>query len=187
MSQRFAILDQENKTVMSVFQWDGISTWITPQGMQALMIPQNSPVQVGWRYLPETNSFLKTVDSPSENVRKLAKIDFMRLFTTDEMVRYKLLRMQINALTAADYAAAMAGDAVKMMMIQADVFFDRFDLASEVEMDHPETVQAVELLASTGIFGADATPEHIAERIDQVLAGLQPTPVPVPDESGGGE
>lgn len=185
-TQRYALLDVATKRIMDVKEWDGISAWITPEGMQVYMIPENLYVEIGWQYIQETNSFLKTVNStPGVDVRKIAKIDFMRLFTTNETVRYKLLRLQISNLTEADYMAAVGGDAVKMALVQADVFFDRFDLASEVEMDHPETVLAVGMLAQIGIFGKepDVIAEHIAERVSQVLAGLSPTPVPVSPEN----
>lgn len=185
MAQRYALLDATTKQIMDVKEWDGKSAWITPDGMQVYMIPEDLYVEIGWQYVQETNSFLKTINStPGTNVRKIAKIDFMRLFTTTETVRYKLLRLQIANLTEADYMAAVGGDAIKMALVQADVFFDRFDLASEVEMDHPETIVAVNMLGQIGIFGKapDVTAEHIASRVSQVLAGLSPTPVPVDSE-----
>lgn len=183
---RYAILQNGTNDVLSIVVWDGISVWRTMEGTTALILPSDSPVQVGWRYLPATNSFLKTGSSdPTTPVRRMEKIDFMRLFTTDEMVRYKMLRMQIDALTPADYQAAMAGDALKMVLVQADVYFDRFDLASQLEMDHVETIQGVNMLAQAGIFGVPgengATAESIAERVELVLAGLQPTPYVPPE------
>lgn len=186
--QRYAILQTDTNTVMSIVVWDEISVWKTPEDTSALMLPANSPVQVGWRYLPDTNSFLRTgTADPTVPTRKMEKIDFMRLFTTDEMVRYKMLRMVIAALNQDDYQAAMSGDAEKMMLIQADVYFDRFDLASELEMDHDETIQGVHMLAAAGIFGTpgqnDVTQEYVDYRVGTVLAGLLPTPYVPPEDA----
>ena len=188
--QRYALLDSETQTVMRIVVWDGVSTWQVPADASALLIPSNSPVEVGWRYLPATNSFLRAgPNDPTTAIRRMEKIDFMRLFTTMEMVRYKMLRMRINNLTPEDYTDAMMGDAVKMLLVQADVFFDRFDLASQVEMDHAETVMAVDMLAQAGIFGqlgdgeADVTQEYIDDRVSQVLAGLMPGAIPVDEET----
>ena len=185
MTQRYAIIDPSTQTVMNVVVWDGVSTWQIPQGVSALLIPSNSPVQIGWRYVPSTNSFLRAAvsDDPSNPIRRMEKIDFMRLFKTDELVRYKMLRMMINALTTADYQAAMSGDAEKLMLVQADVFLDRFDLASQVEMGHAETVSAIQMLANAGIFGTpgqgDCTTEYVADRVATILAGLMPDAVPL--------
>lgn len=180
---RYATLDPQNN-VMSVVVWDGQGPWQVPNN--AILLPDNSPVTTGWRYLPATNSFLASAGGdPNAPIRRLEKIDFMRLFKVDELVRYKLLRLQINSLTQDDYIAAMTGDQSKLMMVQADVYFDRFDLASQVEMDHPETIAALQMLAQAGIFGYvgtepnHVTQEYVDERVATVLAGLLPNQVPV--------
>lgn len=176
--QRYALLDDKNN-VFNIVVWDEVSVWQAPVG--AVFLPSGSPVQIGWRYYPETQTFLKLAGStdPTQPIRKMAKIDFMRLFTVTEMVRYKMLRMQVAALTPADYVAAMSGNAQKMMLVQADVMFDRFDLASELEMEHAETIQGVQMMGQAGIFGnpatdPDVTVDTIAERVEQILAGLMP-------------
>lgn len=180
--QRYAILDSTNN-VMSVTVWDGNSVWQTPVGTSALMIPENSPVNVGWRYIPTSNSFLRPGPTdPSMSIRRMEKIDFMRLFTTMEMVRYKMLRMAIDNLTQADYTAAMQGDQQKMMLVQADVMFDRFDLASSLEMDHAETIMGVQMMAMAGIFGnvasGEVTQEYVDQRVERILAGLGSEEIP---------
>lgn len=187
MTQRYAIINPSTLDVMNVVVWDGESIWKIPDGVQALLLPDTSPVQIGWRYIPITNSFLKNASSdPTAPIRRMEKIDFMRLFKTEELVRYKMLRMMINNLTTEDYMAAMSGDQQKLMLVQADVYFDRFDLASQVEMDHAETVMAIQMLASAGIFGTPGqmgvTTEYVADRVATVLAGLMPNAIPVDPE-----
>jgi hypothetical protein len=116
------------------------------------------------------------------SIRRMEKIDFMRLFTTMEMVRYKMLRMAIDNLTQADYTAAMQGDQQKMMLVQADVMFGRFDLASSLEMDHAETIMGVQMMAMAGIFGnvasGEVTQEYVDQRVERILAGLGSEEIP---------
>jgi hypothetical protein len=178
---KFAFLNDQN-IVDAVTEWDGEGTWMAPNN-RTVMIPYASQIEAGWKYVPMTGSFLEPAPQAEalDGIRRIEKIDFMRLFTTPETVRYKLLRMTVDSLTMADYAAAMAGDQQKLLLVSAGVMFDRFDLASQLELDHPETQQGIGLMGIAGIFGTvgtgpgEVTQEHVNERVAQLIAGVFPS------------
>lgn len=177
---KFAFLSEDN-LVVSVTEWDGVGIW-EPVNQPIVVLPPTSGVEAGWKYVATTHSFLEPAPLPEapDGIHRIEKIDFMRLFTTTETVRYKMVRMAVDALTEADYVAAMTGDQMKLMLVSAGVMFDRFDLASQLELDHPETVQGIQLLAAAGVFGTvgegpgQVTAEYVAERTAHVMAGMMP-------------
>lgn len=96
-------------------------------------------------------------------VRRLAKIDFSRLFTPGQLVAYLALKAQAKALAPADFA-----DPSQAIVIQAAVMFEKFDLLPDyIELDHPETVAGV----SQVLVGAGVLTEAEAARI---LANVPP-------------
>lgn len=96
---------------------------------------------------------------------QMAVIDFLRLFTTDELAGFNALRKTCQALQPADYAAAAAGDQVKAALVGFEVFLTFYDAlrAGLIELNHSETVQGLSLLVPLGVL--------TAPRLAQVLAG----------------
>jgi len=100
---------------------------------------------------------------PAVRLPVISKIDFSRLFTGEQMVKYLALKAAAKALTPADFA-----DPAKAVTIQAAVMFEKFGLLPDlIELDHPETIAGVgQILVAAGVLPA---PE--AERI---LANVPP-------------
>lgn len=163
MSKLVVIIDG---AVSEVTPWDG-SPFENPPGRTIIVVNDEHPVQVGWVWSPTTNTLYPTV--PIEGPRRVEKIDFMRLFTIEERVRYNALRKQTESLGMEDY---MSSDPYKKMLVSMEVVFKQFDLALKIELDHPETVVGVSLLGMAGIFGDNEAVK--AERIAQVLMGALP-------------
>lgn len=163
MSKLVVVIDG---TVSEVTQWDG-SPFENPPGRTIIIVSDDHGVQVGWVWSPTTNTLYPTV--PTDGVKKVEKIDFMRLFTIEERVRYNALRKQTELLTAADY---MSNDPMKQMLIGLEVIFKQFDLAAKIELEHPETIQGVQIMAAAGLFGTNEAVK--AERVSQVLRAVMP-------------
>lgn len=94
------------------------------------------------------------------NMRR-SKIDFWRLFTAEEETRFNRTRRQVQALADADY-----DDTAKAGLVAMERFLNRFDATPVVELDHPETLEGVDLLVMLDII--------TLERAAQVKAGEQP-------------
>lgn len=168
---RFAMVHDETLKVEEIATWDGTSVWAIPPGRLTYMLSEDSLVDVGWTIDRITNTFFEP-QPIGDGVPRLSKIYFMRLFSTDETVRYNALRRQVTNLTIADYE-----DPTKLPIVQTEVFFQRFDATDVLELEHPETQQGLQLLAYMGMFGSD--PEVVASRIAAITAGLGPTGIPV--------
>lgn len=153
--------------VTEVSSWDG-SPFTNPPGRTVIIVSDTHPVQVGWLWASVTNTLFPTV--PTVGARRVEKIDFMRLFTLEERVRYNAIRKITEQLTSEDY---MSQEPMKQLFVALDIVFGSFDLAALIELDHPETQQGMGLLAAAGIFGND--PNHQTSRLSQVLAGQLPS------------
>jgi hypothetical protein len=109
-----------------------------------------------------------TVNTPPEPSEppampmRVSKIQFSRLFTTAELVAQNIKRKQIAALQPADYAnPANAG------LVGLEIVLQKLDLLTEfVELDHADTIAAIDLLQTLGVLSA--------ERAAAVLAGDAP-------------
>ena len=163
MSKLVVVIDG---TVSEVTPWDG-SPFENPPGRTIIVVNDEHPVQVGWVWSPTTNTLYPTV--PTSGPRRVEKIDFMRLFTIEERVKYYALRKQTETLGLEDY---MSNDPMKRMLVSLEVVFKQFDLAEKVELDHAETIAGMNLLAIAGIFGDNEAVK--AERISQVLMAVMP-------------
>jgi hypothetical protein len=152
--------------VTDVTPWDG-SPFTNPPGRVIVIVNDFHGVNAGWIWAASTNTFYPSV--PTNGPARVEKIDFMRLFTMTERATYNALRKSVAAMTPADYAKT---DPQSQLMIALDLVFDSFDLVLMVELDHPETIQGMQLLAMGGVFGPD--PEHQALRVSQVLSGQLP-------------
>ena len=99
---------------------------------------------------------------------QMAVIDFLRLFTTEELAGFNALRKACQALAPADYREATEGDQGKAALVGFEVFLTFYDAlrAGLIELNHPETIQGLSLLVPLGVL----TPERLAE----VLAGERP-------------
>lgn len=168
---RFALVHDETLKVVEIANWDGTSVWQIPPNRLTYVLSLDSMVDVGWTVDQVTNTFFEP-QPIGDGVPRLSKIYFMRLFTTEETVRYNSLRRQVANLTIADY-----DDPTKLPLVQTEVFFQRFDATDVLELEHPETQQGLQLLAYMGMFGAD--PEVATARIAAITAGLGPTGIPV--------
>lgn len=168
---RFAMVHEETLKVVSIANWDGTSVWQIPPGRLTYMLSEDSLVDVNWTVDRITNTFFEP-QPIGDGVPRLSKIYFMRLFTTEETVRYNAMRRQVAGLTIADYQ-----DESKLPIVSLEVFFQRFDATDILELEHPETQQGLQLLAAMGMFGADQ--EVITARIAAITAGLGPTGIPV--------
>lgn len=160
------IIEIQEGVVVQVSAWDG-SPFVNPPGRTIVMVADSNAVVPGWLFNSSTNTLHPIAQMAGPN--KVEKIDFMRLFTMDERVRYNALRKQIQAMTAADYANT---DPMTQLFIALDIVFESFDLAAMVELDHAETIQGMGLLAAGGVFGSDT--QHQLLRISQVLTAQLP-------------
>lgn len=94
---------------------------------------------------------------------QMAIIDFLRLFTGEEMAGFNALRKSVAALGPADY-----GDPAKLDLIKFEVGLTHYEAlrAGLIELDHPETVQWLSLLVPLGVL--------TEARLAEVLAGQAP-------------
>lgn len=153
--------------VTEVASWDG-SPFVNPPGRTIILVADTHTAAVGWIWNPSTSTLYPT--APTVGFRRVEKIDFMRLFTIEERVRYNALRKITDGLTAAEYSSS---DPMNQLFVALDIVFDSFDLAVMVELDHPETIQGLALLSAGGVFGSNV--ENQTVRTAQVLAGQMPT------------
>ena len=153
--------------VTEVTSWDG-SPFSNPPGRVVIMVSDTHAVKVGWLWASATNTLYPTV--PTVGLRRVEKIDFMRLFTLQERVRYNALRKITQQLTSSDY---MSQEPMKQLFVALDIVFDSFDLAAMIELDHPETQQGMNLLAMAGVFGTE--PSQQMSRLSQIMAGQLPS------------
>ena len=155
------IIEIQDGVVAQVSYWDG-SPFINPPGRTIVMVSSEQTVEPGWLYNLSTNTLYPVATQAGPN--KVEKIDFMRLFTMEERVRYNALRKMISGMTAADYSSS---EPMMQLFIALDIVFAAFELAAMIELDHPETRQGLGLLAAGGVFGFD--PEHQARRMGEIL------------------
>lgn len=99
---------------------------------------------VGFEWVPDPLPELPPI------LRKLSKADFWRRFTAAEQVVVLGARKHIAEMSAADFA-----NIANMGWWRLAVVFQMLDLVSEVELDHPETVEGLEAIAAAGIIAAD--------------------------------
>lgn len=62
---RYAILDKDN-TVVNVSEWDGVTPWTPGEGLTAVLLPDNSPVEIDGTYTPKTKEFVPAEPPPEE-------------------------------------------------------------------------------------------------------------------------
>lgn len=160
------IIEIQEGVVVQVSAWDG-SPFVNPPGRTIVMVDSSHAVVPGWLFNSTTNTLHPVAQMAGPN--KIEKIDFMRLFSMEERVRYNALRKIIGGMTASDYEAT---DPMSQLFIALDIVFDAFDLAALVELDHAETIQGLHMLAAGGVFGPD--PAHQTLRISQVLSAQLP-------------
>jgi hypothetical protein len=91
---------------------------------------------------------------PEPEPRRIKKIDFERLYTTSETVAFNVARRQVASLVIADYA-----DPAKAALVGFEIFLRRYDMLDTIELDHPDTVQGMQLAVALGIV----TPARAAE------------------------
>jgi hypothetical protein len=161
------IVEIQEGVVIQVSAWNG-SPFINPPGRTIIMVGNDSLVVPGWLWNGSTNTLYPVAQFSGPN--KVEKIEFMRLFTMEERVRYNALRKIVASLTANDYSAT---DPMSQLFIALDIVFDSFDLAALVELDHPETIQGLGLLAAGGVFGSNSETQTL--RITQVLQAQIPS------------
>ncbi|MFI8682308.1 hypothetical protein ACIGFJ_08090 [Brevundimonas diminuta] len=103
-----------------------------------------------------------TPPAPAQPIQ-MAIIDFLRLFTGDEMGGFNALRKSVAALGPADY-----GDPTKLDLIRFEVGLTHYEAlrAGLIELDHPETFQWLSLLVPLGVL--------TEARLAEVLAGQAP-------------
>ena len=96
-------------------------------------------------------------------VIQMAIIDFLRLFTGEELVGFNRLKKDVAALAPADYA-----DPTKAALIGFEVFLTHYEAlrAGLIELNHPETIQGLGLLVPLGVL--------TEPRLQDVLAGRIP-------------
>lgn len=101
------------------------------------------------------------VPDPRPTPYRLDKIDYWRLFTSDEETKFNRARRQVAALTDADY-----DDPGKGGLVALERLLNRLDSTPIVEVDHPETQAGVDLMVALEIL--------TAERAVAVKAGDKP-------------
>lgn len=127
------------------------------------VVPGSALVNGVWIAPPEVEE-----PAPVRVPVQMAVIDFLRLFTTDELAGFNALRKACAALGPADYQAAAEGDQAKQALVGYEVFLTYYDAlrAGLIELNHPETIQGLSLLVPLGVLSA--------ARLAQVLAGDRP-------------
>jgi hypothetical protein len=99
---------------------------------------------------------------PQEEVRRVIKADFLRLFTASERVAFNLQRKLVEALQPADYT-----DPAKAALVGLEVFLLTYDAIDVIELTHPETIEGMGVLVALGVV--------TQARAEAVLAGTPPT------------
>ncbi len=86
----------------------------------------------------------------------ILKVDFFRLFSLDENIRYNKLKRTIAALALVDY-----DDPNKQPYIALEVLMERFNSTAIVSLGHPETLMGCQLLVAVGVL--DAVPQAVLD------------------------
>jgi hypothetical protein len=151
--------------VETVGPWDG-SPFENPPGRRVVMVDDSHQVQPGWLFNPGTNTLIATV--PTVGPHRVNKVDFMRLFTLPERIRFNAFKKQVMGLTPTDYVST---EPSKQLLVALEVLFEQLDAVSIIELNHAETVEGIGLLAMSGILGDSET---AATRMSEILAGQLP-------------
>lgn len=92
---------------------------------------------------------------------RVSKIEFGRLFTFAELAALNGRRRLVAELTSADYA-----DPEKAHLVELEIVLQRFDLPLEfIELDHPDTLAGVQVLAREGVIEADRVAAILANQV----------------------
>lgn len=141
MLNRYAFINSANGIVLNIVQRDDSSLWQTPEGQTAILLTDENLVEIGWVY--NGGDIFSRI--PSET--KVEKIDFMRRFTIEETIAMNALRKVVTSLSVPDYS-----DATKQQYVALEIILQRFDLAMQIELAHPETIQAINALVLSGVI-----------------------------------
>jgi hypothetical protein len=132
--------------------WDGITPWEPPAGTTAIPCPDN--VAIGYTY---DGAEWTPPSAPPPEVRKVGKIDFIRLFTPAEEEAFDLASLRANALTPDNFGAP---ENAGLRALRS--FLRRYDPLDVIELTHPETIAGMGLLVALGIL--------TQARADEILA-----------------
>jgi hypothetical protein len=154
--------------VETVNPWDGTSFQMPPNRTAVMIDASTTLVNIGDIFNIITNTFTATANGATIS-QVVSKADFMRLFTVPERITQNALLAEIAEFTPADYQST---DPMTVALLELQVLYQELGEVLEVQLNYPETIQAVNLMGQVGIFGGNAT--VIAERISQVLGGVFP-------------
>lgn len=138
--------------------------------LAAEFVPVPETVEEGWTLAAGAWSAPVRVPLPPLRTGpvRLPKIDFLRLFTAEETIAFNLLRKRVQALTPENYGSA---DAATRALVGFEVFLGRYDaLADQIELDHPETLQGLDLLVALNVLTPARRAEVAAGRAAPALA-----------------
>jgi hypothetical protein len=160
----------QQPAIYNIVTWDGVSSIPINFGDQAYIVPSANSVANGWVYNPGTSQFVApqpnvTIDSNGNF--NIDKIYFLRLFTIPETLLINQIQCQISELTSNSYSST---DPTTQLLLNAEVFFQRFDATSVIELNDIDTQQGLGLFAELGVFGANTANQ--STRIAQITAGI---------------
>lgn len=154
--------------VESVNPWTGAAFQVPPGRTSVMIDASTTQVGVGYLFNIVTNSFTPTANGAVIQ-QVVSKADFMRLFTIPERITMNALLAQVAQFTPQDYQST---DPATQALLALQVLYEELQEVTAVQLNYPETIQAVNLMAEVGIFGGNATVQ--AERIQEVLGGIFP-------------
>lgn len=122
----------------------------------------------GWRELELPEPTPEPEKASSYIPRRVSKIDFARLFRGTQEDQINKWEKICKSLTPEGY-----DDPENTLTLTVERVLKAFERPLEyIELNHPETSQALQLLAFVGVFGED--PVYAAQEVDRILSGTLP-------------
>lgn len=149
---RYAIA--KDSKVENVVEWDGdTARWRPPSDVEAVALADDSPVAAGWSY--DGTSFAPPVAAP----RTFAgtTLDFMRLFTPQEVISWNAAKAAVAAMTPQDYA-----DPSKAALAQFSYFNALFVETNTIDTSRADLQAGLDVLIAVGVIAADRKAAIIA-------------------------
>lgn len=146
-----------------------LETFAAIDAPNMVLLGEGEPVPLGQQW---TGEAWITPPPPPRPIR-VTRLDFLRLFTFAEQVRYETEKTKKAALTTEEWADPAPSMDVLLLRAFA-IFQNMFDALGEglLELGHPDTVEAMDVFAALGVFGSD--PVVIAARVQAILSNAKP-------------
>jgi len=151
---RYALI--QSGLVNNICEWDGNpQTWAPPEGVSAIIAPDH--VGIGWSYDGENWS------APQARAQTFngSTLDFMRLFTAQEVISWNAAKAAVAAMTPQDYA-----DPNQAAMATFSYFNALFAETNTIDTSRADLQAGLDVLIAIGVIAS--------ERKAQIIAGVAP-------------